>query len=79
MTQAQLTQNLPATETNGPRCAFCGSENILKDAWARWDPIAARWDLDAVFDYTFCDDCGAPTEAIWPGSKCSRIKETRSQ
>ena len=49
----------------GPRCAACGSDDIVADAWAGWDVDQACWVLDAVFDHTVCGACGAPTTLVW--------------
>lgn len=38
-------------------CANCGSENIVKDAWAEWDIDKQEWVLSTFFDDTFCQDC----------------------
>lgn len=46
-------------------CGNCGSQNVMRDAWAVWDVANQEWVLGAVFDYTYCDDCdgGATLEA----------------
>lgn len=38
-------------------CSECGSENVLKDAWASFDSESQKWVLDQVFDQGFCKDC----------------------
>ena len=40
-------------------CEVCGSDNVLKDAFAAWDMEKQAWVLHAVYDDTVCDDCGA--------------------
>lgn len=40
-------------------CNRCGSDNVVKDAWAEWDPETQTWGLRTVFDYSICDDCGS--------------------
>jgi hypothetical protein len=42
-----------------PKCGNCGSNNILKDAYARWCTDSQEWVLQHTFDYTICDDCGS--------------------
>jgi hypothetical protein len=49
------------TEAGAPRCARCGSANILRDAWARWDARVGDWMLAGVFDHAFCVDCDDDT------------------
>lgn len=42
-------------------CSTCGSENVLRDAFAEWDVEAQDWVLQNVFDDAVCDDCGGET------------------
>ena len=39
------------------RCSACGSDHILRDAWATWDFMQQVWVLDQIFDHTFCERC----------------------
>ena len=39
------------------RCSACGSAEVMRDAWARWDDDAQDWVLGAVFDAAFCEAC----------------------
>lgn len=39
------------------RCSACGSAEVMRDAWARWDDDAQEWVLGAVFDAAFCEVC----------------------
>lgn len=39
------------------RCSSCGSDDILRDAWASWDFLSQTWVLDNVFDQAYCEDC----------------------
>jgi hypothetical protein len=38
-------------------CSHCGSENVLRDAWAAWDVDTQTWVLASVFYAGFCDHC----------------------
>jgi hypothetical protein len=38
-------------------CARCGSDNVVKDAYARWNVTHQKWELSAVFDASFCEAC----------------------
>lgn len=40
------------------QCAKCHSENVSRDASAKWDEDAQEWSLAAVYDAAACDDCG---------------------
>ncbi|HQS70008.1 MAG: hypothetical protein B7Y36_08305 [Novosphingobium sp. 28-62-57] len=42
-----------------PTCPHCGSQNIVKDAAARWNPVTCDWELSGVHDYETCEDCEA--------------------
>lgn len=42
-----------------PTCQSCGSTNIVKDAYAEWDPTTQTWVLRTVFDDVICDDCSS--------------------
>ncbi|MDE0948094.1 MAG: hypothetical protein OSA39_14815 [Sphingobium sp.] len=39
------------------RCSACGSAEVMRDAWARWDDDAQDWALGAMFDAAFCEAC----------------------
>lgn len=47
-----------------PLCRNCGSENIARDAAARWDIAAQDWTITGLFDSTSCDDCGAESDDL---------------
>lgn len=39
-------------------CSYCGSENVLSDAYAKWNVENQEWELDNTFDKgAFCEDC----------------------
>ncbi|WP_454884772.1 hypothetical protein [Sphingomonas oryzagri] len=38
-------------------CAWCGSADVARDAWASWDVGKQDWVLVAVFDDGFCHAC----------------------
>lgn len=39
-------------------CSKCGSENVVKDAFAEWNIDKQEWVLHSVYDFTSCNDCG---------------------
>jgi len=41
-----------------PTCPECKGKRVVRDAWAKWNGEAREWELSAVFDAMFCDDCG---------------------
>jgi predicted RNA-binding Zn-ribbon protein involved in translation (DUF1610 family) len=42
-----------------PVCPRCGSDDIVRDATARWDVDSGCWSLSGTFDNETCDTCGA--------------------
>ena len=48
-----------------PRCKTCGSERVVKDAWACWNPEFGLWELETTHDQAFCQKCEATTELVW--------------
>lgn len=48
-----------------PVCKTCGSERVVKDAWACWNPETGLWDLENVFDNAFCHQCEGETSLVW--------------
>lgn len=46
-------------------CCSCGSDDILVDAYAEWDPILRRWDLHgASGNRGYCAECDSPEGRI---------------
>ena len=48
-----------------PVCRTCGSENVVCDAWAKWNRTTQEWELDQSFDDTFCRDCDTNQKVEW--------------
>jgi hypothetical protein len=48
-----------------PRCQTCGSERVVKDAWACWNPETGMWELETVFDHEHCHQCEGETKLVW--------------
>lgn len=36
-------------------CYVCGSENVLRDAYASWNVETQEWELQNVFDAAVCE------------------------
>lgn len=61
-----------------PRCKDCGSERVVRDAWACWNPDAGLWELENVFDYAHCHQCDCETRLVWTRPEqppCQKIRE----
>lgn len=48
-----------------PRCRTCGSERVVRDAWACWNRETGFWELEEVFDHSHCHQCGADAKLSW--------------
>ena len=48
-----------------PRCATCGSERVVKEAWVCWNPEFALWELEDTHDQAFCKSCESATSLVW--------------
>ena len=43
-------------------CKTCGSEEVSKDATARWNVESQEWELSATYDKpNFCETCEGET------------------
>lgn len=63
-------------------CKTCGSERVVRDAWACWNPEAGLWELETVFDDAFCNACENKTDLIWKWSEGiarKRVRELNDQ
>lgn len=40
-----------------PICPYCGSDNVVADAWAIWNRPTSRWNLHSTYDRGYCLDC----------------------
>ena len=61
-----------------PICRSCGSERVVRDAWASWNPELGLWEIAAVFDQEFCHKCKAETRFVWKkriGPERTRVRE----
>lgn len=48
-----------------PSCSKCGSELVVRDAWASWNPNTGLWELDEVFQTRFCKACEQISDFVW--------------
>lgn len=57
----------PGTAAIRPRCSHCSSNDISRDATARWDVATQSWYLAGTYDCQTCENCGAEGDdlAIW--------------
>lgn len=38
-------------------CKTCGSDRVLRDAYAEWDVNLQEWCIKITFDGAFCESC----------------------
>ena len=48
-----------------PHCKRCGSERVVRDAWACWNRASGLWELEHVFDDEYCHSCEEQTHLEW--------------
>lgn len=50
------------TTKTQPVCRQCGSDDVLKDAYACWNVETQEWELLTTFDEFVCEKCEGPTQ-----------------
>ena len=65
--------DLPAV----PRFVSCGSEDVVRDAWAAWDKAAQDWTLSAIFDAAWSAACDGPTTIIMSANVTLSLEDAR--
>lgn len=43
-------------------CKRCGSDEVVRDAWARWDFAKQEWIVDDLFGDYYCRSCEGECE-----------------
>jgi hypothetical protein len=54
-----------ASKSEFPICSSCGSARIVRDAWAQWNADMWTWELNAVYDHSFCLECEMEAPMEW--------------
>jgi hypothetical protein len=49
------------TKRIGYACCYCGSSDVLRDAWAEWDANRQEWVLGETAAIEFCRECDGET------------------
>lgn len=61
-----------------PVCERCGSNDVVRDAWAAWNPETGLWDLSQVFDDGYCRACEETAQGFaWRKRAVSRTETIR--
>ncbi len=45
-------------------CSACGSEDVLRDGWARWDPELQIWEVSDLQDHAWCNSCDGEAKLV---------------
>lgn len=48
-----------------PICGSCGSEHVVRDAWACFNPRSGLWELEDTRDGAYCHRCETSTALKW--------------
>ncbi len=48
-----------------PRCQSCGSERVVKQAWACFNSASGLWEIEAIRDGNRCHQCDRKTVLVW--------------
>lgn len=43
-------------------CRTCGSDDVLRDAYAKWDIPAQEWVVHSLYDNNVCEVCGSESK-----------------
>lgn len=65
MTEKTIPDVKAASAITYPICKACGSDDVVKDAWASWNSETGLWELMDIFDYNFCRACEQSAELDW--------------
>ena len=45
-------------------CEDCGSQEVMRDAFAVWNPELQMWEISSLYDDWFCPECEAETHVV---------------
>ncbi|SDL26423.1 DUF3768 domain-containing protein [Aliiruegeria lutimaris] len=60
-----LQEDIAGDVSAMPVCQRCGSDRVVREAWACWNPATGLWELETVFDREYCHQCEAETRCRW--------------
>ncbi|MEM8692513.1 MAG: DUF3768 domain-containing protein [Pseudomonadota bacterium] len=72
-----IQNNLKEDIGSVPRCQQCGSERVVRAAWACFRPESGLWELETVLDQEYCHQCAAKTTLRWSLSEPPPQQRTR--
>lgn len=59
-------------------CPICGSDDLVRDAAARFNPETAQWELSDVYDDVTCDQCELEIDPVKDSEYLSSQAAARS-
>lgn len=59
------TPTIPEAVNSVPVCYSCGSEHVVRDAWACFNRESGLWELETVYDDAHCHACEGATKLDW--------------
>ena len=68
---------LRVTTPQYPVCTRCGSHNVVRDAYAKWDGANKHWVVSQVYDFVFCFHCDAGTLLEWKVGESTPTTQVR--
>lgn len=76
--QNAVCDDLVGEKDAQPVCRTCGSSNVMRDAWAEWNPENGEWELGQVFDDGYCAKCEQSTKSFrWQKCGVDPVVEIR--
>lgn len=45
-------------------CKRCGSDYVMRDAYAVWSVEDQEWVIEAVYDHAYCNNCDSESTLI---------------
>lgn len=54
-------------ENTAPTCSYCGSKEVLLDAYVTWDEFSKTWEIhgEPCDKNGFCNDCAGEASITW--------------
>jgi len=70
----QVHENIAGGIGSVPGCQTCGSERVVKDAFACFNPDSGLWELESVLDQAHCQVCDEKTKLDWTPANAVQSK-----
>ena len=57
-------------------CSRCKSDDVQRDAWARWNEAAQEWQASGIYDHGFCNACDGESHLDEVTLEAQEVKPT---